>query len=146
MDLDGVLGAAFAAGVGKTALAAIGDPVLLFRAAMAGELDEIDKRRLVVFFRNGAFVHPHGKGGVLVHGAQRQAHSQAQPLPHNGALQEDGFPVLGHLPWDNLIGQLLDAGIIPALIAHPSHLGKNPAANILYRCLHPTHIHFSFLG
>ena len=132
MDDDGVLGAAFAAGVGKAALAAIGDAVLLFRAAVAGKFDQVDEGGIVVLLRNGAFVHPHRKGGVLADGPQGQPHGQPQPLPHDGPLQEDGFPVLGHLPGDDFIGQLLDAGIVPALVGHFCNLGKDPAADILY--------------
>ena len=63
-----------------------------------GEFDDVHQGGLVVLFGDGAFIHPHGKGGVLVHGPQGQAHSQAQPFSHNGSLQEDGFPVEGLVP------------------------------------------------
>ena len=50
----------------------------------------------------------------LVVADQNIRHSEPHPLPGDGPLQEDGFPVLGHLPGDDFVGQLLDAGIVPA--------------------------------
>src|SRR5699024_7316943 len=86
---DGLFGADFLAGMRQAALAHIGDLDDLFRAAVAGELDDVDQRRLVVLVRNDAFLQTFAGGDALVNGAQGEAHGQADALRDDGSLQED---------------------------------------------------------
>lgn len=93
---------------------------------MAGVFDDVDQRRIVVFLGNGAFLHAVGQQRMLGHIPQGKAHGQADPLAHNGPLQEDGLPDGTHLAGHQLIGQLFHAGVIvSALIGQLRHLGEH---------------------
>ena len=127
---DGALGADFLAGGGQAVLAALGDPVLVCRAGVAGVGDDIDERRFVVLLGNGGMVHAVGHQGTGLHGADAQAHCQAHALTGDGALQEHRFPVQGLVTGDDDVGQILGVGIITAGVSHPGDLGKDFFTNV----------------
>ena len=58
------------------------------------------------------------------------AHGQADALGYNGPLQKDGISLVARFIRQDLMGQLIHAVIIPALISQPCHLGKDPLAHI----------------
>ena len=109
---DGVPGADLPAGLGQAALAVLGDAVLVCRAGVAGVADDIDEGRLIVLLGDGALAEALAEQGPLVHRPQGQAHGHPDPLPGDGPLQEDGFPVLGLLAGDDDIGQLLHSVVV----------------------------------
>src|SRR5699024_10722998 len=53
---DGVLGADLHTGVSQAALAHIGDPYLLGRAGITGEVDDVDQGGLIVLLGNGTLL------------------------------------------------------------------------------------------
>ena len=128
--VDGALGAGVLTVAGQAALAGIGDLVVGGGAGVAGVLDDVDQRRVVVFLGDSAFLHAFGQNGMLRHGAQGQAHGKADTLTHDGALQKDGIAVVAHLSWYDLIGQLLHTPVIAALVGQLGHLGKDALAHI----------------
>ena len=71
---DGPLRADLAARVSQAALARIAHLVRILLASVAGELDDVDQRRLVVGLRLGGIGHALGQLRGLVHTLQRQAH------------------------------------------------------------------------
>ena len=85
-EADGVFGADFLAGVGKAALAHLGDLDDLLGAAIAGELDDVDQRRLIVLVRDDAVLQAFGGGHALIQRAQGEAHGQTDTLGHDGSL------------------------------------------------------------
>ncbi|MFQ9681671.1 MAG: hypothetical protein ACLRZH_17655 [Ruthenibacterium lactatiformans] len=77
---------------------------------------------------------------MLVDGAQRQTHGQAQALAHDGALQKDTVAVFAHLARQNLVRQLLDAAVIAAFVCHTGHLGEYLAADVGNGRINTTHM------
>ena len=114
-DGDGLLRADLGARMREAALAALGNPVLLRRAGVARELDDVHERRIVVLLADGARVHALGQLGVLRDRAQRQAHRQAKPLADDRSLQEDRLAVAGLLAGNDLVGDLLETAVVPSL-------------------------------
>ena len=80
-DGDRPLRADLLAGMGQAPLAAVGDMEALLRADVAGELDDIDQRRIVVFLRNRAFHDAVRNQRMLVHRTQRQPNRQIADVP-----------------------------------------------------------------
>ena len=134
------LGTYFHAGMCQAALAHIRHVKRFFRAGVAGEFDDIDEGRLIVFLRPGGLLDTGGKGRVLVDGAQRQTHGQAQALAHDGALQKDTVAVFAHLARQNLVRQLLNAAVIAAFVCHTGHLGEYLAADVGNGRINTTHV------
>ena len=131
LKVDGPLGTGMGAVPGQAALAGVGDLIVGVGTGVAGVFDDVDQRRIVVFLGNGAFLHTVGQQRMLGHIPQGKAHGQADPLAHNGPLQEDGLPDGAHLAGHQLIGQLLQPGIIvPALIGQLRHLGEHLLAHV----------------
>lgn len=81
---------------------------------------------------------------MLRYRTQGQSHSQPDPLAHDGALQKDGFPLPPDLAGYDLIGQLLDPGVVAALVGQLRHLGKDALADIRHAALDVSHS-FCFL-
>ena len=73
--------------------------------------------------------------------AAGQAHSQAQPLPHDGPLQEHIVAVVAHLTGNDFIGQFLNALIHRpfGVIGHAGHFPENPVTNLLDPGLNTSH-------
>ena len=67
------------------------------------------------------------------------AHGQTDALPHDGALQEDGIPFVPHLARQDLIGQLIYAAVVAALVGQLCHLCKNPLANVRNSAVYVSH-------
>ena len=125
LKMDGTLGADLLAEAGQAALAALGDPVPIGGTGVAGIGNNVHQRGIIVLFRDGTFFHTVGQPGVLRHRTQRQTHCQTDALAHNGALQEDGFPVIGNLAGGNLVGQFLHAAVVAAFICQAGNLCKD---------------------
>ena len=102
------LGADVHAGVGEAALAVGGNADLLGRASVAGKGDDVYEGRLIVLFRLGRLFDTVGSEAHFRRGAQGQTAGEAEPLRHDGALEEDVMPVLSDLAGDDLIGQGID--------------------------------------
>ena len=136
---DGALGTGVLAVPRQTALTGAGHLIVGGRTGVAGILDDVDQRRIVVFLRDGALLHAVGQQRMLRHRTQGQSHSQPDPLAHDGALQKDGFPLPPDLAGYDLIGQLLDPGVVAALVGQLRHLGKDALADIRHAALDVSH-------
>ena len=144
VERDGAAGAVIGTVLGQTALTGVRHLKMSRRTAVAGILDDVDQRRIVVFLRDRTLLHSVGEQVVLRNVAQGQAHSQTDPFANDGALQEDRLPELPNLSGHDLIGQLLHpAVVIPILIGKSCHLGKDPLANVGYAALDVAHDFFS---
>ena len=71
--------------------------------------------------------------------ADVQAQGQADPLLHNGPLQEDVVAVPGHLALDHLQGDLVQQAGVPALEGQLGHFFKYGTADIVYRAVYTSH-------
>ena len=140
---DGPLGAGVLTVPRQTALACAGHLVVGGRAGIAGVLDDVDQRGIVVLRGNGTLLHAVGQHRVLRHRPQRQAHGQPDALTHDGPLQKHGLPLPPHLAGHDLIGQLLHARVVSTLIGQLRHLGKDPLADVRNTALDISH---SFLS
>ena len=129
---DGVLGTDLTAGLGQTTLTVLGDAVLPGGTGVAGVVDNIDEGRLVVLLRDGALTEALADQDPLVHRTKRQAHGEPHPLPGDGLLQEDGFPVHGLLAGDDHIGQVLHP-VVVAVVGKPGHLGEHLLPDVGHR-------------
>ena len=129
-EADGSLGAGIGAVVRQAALAGVGHLVVGVRAGVAGIFDDVNQRRLVIFFPHCALVHTVGQKSLLRSGTQTMAHGQSNPLSHNGPLQEDGVPFVPHFTRQNLIRQFIDTMVVAAFVGELCHFRKNPLANI----------------
>ncbi len=58
------------------------------RAGVAGIFDDVNQRRLVIFFGDGASLHAVGDHVLLRHVPQRQTHGQPDALTNDGPLQK----------------------------------------------------------
>ena len=131
LKIDGPLGTGVGAVTGQAPLAGVGDLVMSVGTGVAGVFDDVDQRGIVVFLGNGAFLHTVGQQRMLRHVPQGKAHGQADPLAHNSPLQEDGLADGAYLAGHQLIGQLLQPGIIvPALVCQLRHLGEHLLAHV----------------
>ena len=143
VQVNGVLGADVHAGVGDAALAAVRDADLLGRAGVAGEGDDIDQgffKVLVVGIHH--FLDVGADRGLGTGGLQVHAQGQTHPLFHDGTLQEHVVTVVGHLTPDHLVGDHVHTAHVPALVGQAGNLGKYVAANIVYRAVNSSHVHF----
>ena len=132
LEGDGALGADLAAGVREAALAGVAHLVDVVLAGVAGELDDVDQRRLVVGLGNRGVDDAVGHALRLVDALQRQAHGQANALRHDGALEEDGLAVGRDLAGDDLVGQALEIslGVLPLLVGDAGDAREDLSANL----------------
>ena len=142
-EADGVFGADFLAGVGKAALAHLGDLDDLLGAAIAGELDDVDQRRLIVLVRDDAVLQAFGGGHALIQRAQGEAHGQTDTLGHDGSLQEDAATQRFFLAGDDLKGQLTHqlriVRQLVGVVSHTGHFGEHLATDIRYGGVNASH-------
>ena len=136
--LDGVFGTDLMTALAQTALAEFRDAVLLGRAGIAGKIDNVNQRRVVVLLRHGALVDAVGKQGVFLDRAKRQTHGQPDALAGNGTLQENGLTVGSHFAGNDDIGQLFHPAVV-AVVGHPGHLSKDFFPNIRDKRRNSTH-------
>ena len=118
----------------KAALTQVGNFDQLFGAAVAGKLDHVDQRGIIVLIGDGGVLQTGDNAVVLVHAAGGQTHSQTHALLNDGALQEDVLAQLALLTGDDGVGDLahqvvgllaLDVGV-----SHAGDLGKHLAADL----------------
>ena len=106
-----LLWAYLAAGMRKTALACARDAIHVVLAGVAGKLDHVDERRIVVRVGIGRLVEALAHANGNVHVLQVQAHGQAYALHDNGALKKHAFAVCGKIARNDLVRQHLEVGI-----------------------------------
>ena len=142
-EADGLFGADFLAGMGQTALAHGRHLDELFGTLVAGELDDVDQRRLIKFVRHHAVFQVLSGGNTLIQRTEGKAHGQSNPLRNNGSFQENAAAKLTHFAGNDLVGQIADVlGVIrhlTALVGHPGHFGKHLAADIGDRGINASH-------
>ena len=144
-DDDGTLGANRLTGVGQTALAVGGDPDLLGRAGVAGKLDDIDQRGLIILLRDVGLLDAVAGRTVLLRRPQRQAAGKAQALGNDGSLQENIAPVFGDFAGYDLIRDFVNTGIIAALVGQAGDFLENALADIVYYAVYASHLYPSML-
>jgi len=142
---DSLLGAHFHTGVCKAALTQVGHLDQLFGAAVAGKLDHVDQRGIIVLIGDGSILQTGDHAVVLVHAAGGQTHSQTHALLNDGALQEDVLAQLALLTGDDGVGDLahqvvgllaLDIGV-----SHAGDLGKHLTADLDDRSIDSSETH-----
>ena len=138
-DGDGALGANVHAGVAQAALAVGRDADLLRRAGVAGEGDDVDEGRLVVFFGLCGLLDAVGGEAHLGGGAQGQAAGEAEALGDDGALKEDVVAVLGVLAGDDFVGQGVDAREVAALVGEAGDLCENLSSKVVNYAVYTSH-------
>ena len=144
--LDSFLGTDFLTRVSKAALAAVGNVVVGFGTSVAGKLDDIYQRRIVVFFSDSRFLNALRNRLVLVDGTQRQTDRQAQALFNYRALKKYRLAVDRLAAGHDLVRQVADLRrIIAALVSQTCHFGKHLAAYISYRRVDSSHFHTNIL-
>ena len=129
-ELDRLFRADLAARMRQTVLTEVRDDVTLFRAGVAGKFQDVHQRRLIVFLRSRALLHTGGKRRVLVERTGAQPHCETEPLADNRSFQKDAAAVLGDLAGNDLVWQILNAGVVAALVAHAGDLREYLAANV----------------
>ena len=142
-EADGLFGADFLAGMRQAALAQAGHLDGLFFALIAGELDHVDQRRLIVLFGDHALFQTLAGRDLFVDRAQGQAHGQADTLRDDRSFQEDAAAQRPLLAGDNLVGQLvhqiLEIDHIIDFIRHPSHFSEYLTPDVSDRGINASH-------
>ena len=135
--------------MGKAALTQVGDLDQLFRAAVAGKLDHVHQRGIVILIGDGCILQTGDDTVVLVHAAGGQTHGQTHTLLNDGALQEDVLAQLAFLTGDDGVGDLahqvvgllaLDVGV-----SHACHLGEHLTADLDDRGIDSSETHSNSL-
>ena len=143
-EADGVLRADLLAGVRQAALAHGRDLDDLLRAGVAGKLDDIDQRRLVVLVCNDAVLQALAGGHALIQRTQGHAHGQTDALGDDGSLQEDAAAQRFFLTGNDLEGQLTHqlfvVGKLVDLIGHAGNLSEHLATDIRYGGVNASHV------
>ena len=132
LEGNGALGADLAAGVREATLAGVAHLIDVVFAGVAGELDDVDQRRLVVGLGNRGVDDAVGHALRLVDALQRQAHGKEDALRDDGALEEDGLAVGRDLAGDDLVGQALEVslGVLPLLVGDAGDAREDLSANL----------------
>ena len=150
-ERDGTFGANFHAGMRKTALAKIGYLHRLFGAAVAGKLDNIDQRRIIVLMGNGGIFQTGNHAVVFIDTAQRQTQCKAHTLFNDGALQENIAAQLAHFSGHDLKGNvphhLVCFFSLYVGITHAGYFRKYLAADLVNSCINTaiTHLFTSLM-
>ena len=147
VDGNRALGADLDARTRHAALADVGHANLIFRAGVAGELDDIDERRRIVGFFLGGRVDVVGKRRVLGGAAARQTHRQTQAFAYDSALQKNILTVGCYLARHDVIRQCFDAAVGRPLgmVCHTRDLGENTVSNVPNASFHASHEFISSL-
>ena len=148
IQIDGVLRTHIHTGVRNTALAAVGDADLLGRAGVAGKGDDVDQRLLEILLVGGGLLNVGADGRLGIRRLQAHAQRQPNPLLDDGPLQKHVMAVLGHLAGNDLVGDHVHLAQVPVSVGQTGHLGKDVAANVVYRAVYTSHFLFppSFPG
>ena len=89
--------------VRKTALARIGNAIHVVLTGIARKLDDVNQRWLVINLRPRGFFQAVRNFLWLIHALHRHAHSHANALTNNSALQEDALAVRCNITRNNLV-------------------------------------------
>ena len=102
----------------KAALARIGDAIHIVLAGIACKLNDVNQRWLVINLRSRGLFQAVRNKLWLIHALHRHAHSHANALANNSALQEDALTIRSNITRNNLVRQLfhLVSNFINALI------------------------------
>ena len=141
VDGDRALRADLDARTRHAALAHIGHADLIFRAGVAGKLDDVDERRGVVGLLLGRRVDVVGQRRMLSRAAARQTHRQTQAFAYDRALQKNILAIGCYLARHDVIRQRLDAAVGRPLgmVRHTRDLGKNTVSNVSNSSFHASH-------
>ena len=105
-------------------------PVL--RAGMTGKFDNINQRRLIIFFFHQAGLHTLRNFGMFRNLSQGKSHGYPQTLSNYRSLEKDALTIRSYLSRYNLIGQLVQTAAVSALICHSGNFCKNFVANLRF--------------
>ena len=102
----------------KTALASVGNAIHVVLAGIARKLDDVNQRWLVINLRSRGLFQAVRNKLWLINALHRHAHSHANALANNSALQEDALTIRSNITRNNLVRQLfhLVSNFINALI------------------------------
>ena len=141
VDGDRALRADLDARTRHATLAHIGHADLIFRAGVAGKLDDVDERRGVVGRLLGRRVDVVGQRRMLSRAAARQTHRQTQAFAYDSALQKNILAIGCYLARHDVIRQRLDAAVGRPLgmVRHTRDLGKNTVSNVSNSSFHASH-------
>ena len=87
----------------KTALASVGNAIHVILTGIARKLNNVNQRRLVINLRSRGFFQAVRNFLWLIHALHRHAHSHANALANNSALQEDALTVRSNITRNNLV-------------------------------------------
>ena len=104
--------------VRKTALASVGNAIYVVLAGIARKLDDVNQRWLIINLRSRGLFQAIRNMLWLIHILHRHAHSHANALTNNSALQEDALAVRCNITRNNLVRQIfhLASNFVNALI------------------------------
>ena len=87
----------------KTALASVGNAIHVVLAGIACKLDNVDQRRLVINLWSRGLFQAVRNMLWLINTLHRHAHSHANALTNNSALQEDALAIRCNITRNNLV-------------------------------------------
>ena len=147
-EADRVLGADLLAGMCQAALAHGRNLNDLFRAAVAGELDYVNQRRLVIFISNDAVLQTLTGRHALVQRTQGKTHGQTNTLRNDRSLQEDAAAQRAFLAGNDLVRQFAHqvcvVGHFIDFVRHTCNFGEHLATDIRNGGVNTSHCDCSF--
>ena len=104
--------------VRKTTLACVGNAIHVVLAGVTRKLNDVNQRWLVINLRSRGLFQAVRNKLWLINALHRHAHSHANALANNSALQEDALTIRSNITRNNLVRQLfhLVSNFINALI------------------------------
>ena len=138
---DGALGAYLAAGVRQAALAHVGHAIDVVLAGVAGKLDDVDERRLVIGLGLCRLSKAVGELLGTVDALQGKAQREADALAHDGALEKYALAVGRNVAGNNLVRELVELLrlVFPTLVRDLRYLAEDIAPNLGQVGVHATH-------
>ena len=137
---DRLLRADLHAGVLQTALAHVGHFHDVVGTFVAGKLDHVHQRGLIVAFGVEREIDAFLNGRVLGDALIGKPHRETHLLGDHGALGEDAVAVFADLAGHELVRQLAQGlGVVAALVGQAGDLRKYRAADARFRRFHSLH-------
>ena len=140
---DRLFGAELHAWMLKAGLTAVGYGDDVVGAFVTGKFDDVYERRLIVFFRNDAFLDAVGNVVVNAQLSRGQTHRKAKTLADDGSFKHKSTLVCARVvgvAGTYFIWKLLKSlGVISTLICKACDLGKNLVTYYGFAGLHSSH-------
>lgn len=127
--VDGLFGTYLPTWVLQTVLTCIRNGDAIAGTGVAGVSDDVDQRRIIIFFGNGGLLNAVGDGDKVLDGPQRQADGQPKPLADDGALQKNTVPIACLVAGNDAVGELDDTGVVAALVGEAGDLLEHAPAD-----------------